>query len=641
MVLRRLLSWCFVGLGSAMAFAPEVQAEPPGLELLLKRAQYDDMTISPDGEHLAATVALDDRTMLVVVRRADMQITGTIDPGKDGYVTGAFWVNSQRVFASSSRKFGMDAGASTLPWLYTIQADGKRGKAFAASIVDTLENDDDYMLISECVRSEGLRGCWNRVKRIRADLKGNDKDVVDAPALNADFSVDNAGRVRFASCYDNDDNQTLYVRGVEADAEWRLINDERVSAIELTPFGRADGDRAFYLRSEHKSGPDAIVEYDFASGTRKEVLRHEVADPIAAITSAGGRQTIGAVFGVGVPQSRFWMPEHPDARLERDLAEAFAGEFSIVLNSTRDGRYHVVSVSSDRDAGRYYLFDRQTGDLKLLNKRRPWLNAGTLAPMKAVELKARDGLVLHGYLALPPSGATRALPLVVMPHGGPYFVRDNWAFDVDTQVLATRGYAVLRVNFRGSSGFGRAFADAGLRQWGGTMQDDLTDATRWAIEQGYADPKRVCIYGASYGGYAALMGAIKEPDLYRCAIGVAGVYDLDLLHKWGDVNDSRWGEKYLARIVGTDRNELAARSPSRRVKEIKAALMLVHGGRDFRASPEHAKAIRRALDDAGIAYEGWFPSYEAHGISDSENQLEFYQRLLAFLDKHIGSSAMR
>jgi dipeptidyl aminopeptidase/acylaminoacyl peptidase len=636
MILRHIRLFVSVVLMSSLVAL--ARAEPPSVESLLKRAQYDDMSISPDGEHLSATVSLEDRTMLVVVRRADMQITGTIDPGKDGHVTGAFWVNNQRVFAASSRKFGMDAGASRLPWLYTIQADGKRGKAFGGSLVDTLVNDDDYMLISECTRTEGLRGCWNQVRRIRADLKGNGKDVIEAPALNADFSVDNAGRVRFASCYDNDDNQSLYVRGADEDSEWKLINDERNTGIELTPFGRAEGDRVFYLRSEHKSGPDSIVEYDFASGARKEVLRHEVGDPVAAITSADGRQTIGAVFGVGVPQSRFWLPEHPDARLERELAALFPDEFSIVLNSTRDGRFHVVRVSSDRDSGRFYLLDRPAGDIKLLNKRRPWLDTKALAPMQPIELTARDGMPLHGYLALP-AGTRKALPLVVLPHGGPYFVRDDWEFDLDTQVLATRGYAVLRLNFRGSGGYGRAFADAGLREWGGAMQDDLTDATRWAIDQGYADPKRVCIYGASYGGYAALMGAITEPDLYRCAIGVAGVYDLEVLHKWGDVNNTRWGEKYLERIVGTDRKDLAARSPARRAKEIKAAVMLVHGGRDFRASPEHARAMRKALDDAGIAYEGWFPSYEAHGIEDSANQVEFYQRLLAFLDKHIGAGA--
>jgi dipeptidyl aminopeptidase/acylaminoacyl peptidase len=298
----------------------------------------------------------------------------------------------------------------------------------------------------------------------------------------------------------------------------------------------------------------------------------------------------------------------------------------------------VVTVTGDREPGRFYLYEASSGELKLLNKRKPWLDNKQLATMRPITLEARDGLELHGYVATPPGSDGKNLPLVVVPHGGPYWVHDDWSFDEDTQVLATRGYAVLRVNFRGSGGFGRAYIDAGMREWGGKMQDDVTDATRWAIEQGIADPTRVCIYGASYGGYAALMGAVKDPDLYRCAIGVAGVYDLELAKKWGDIQRSRFGERYLERALGSDRAEIARRSPARRAKEIKAAVMLVHGGRDFRVSPEHAKAMRKALDEAGVPYEGYFPSYEAHGIADDKNRLEYYTRILAFLDRHIGGA---
>jgi dienelactone hydrolase len=621
---------------AGFAFLAPVLADPPDLELLLRRPQYDDLTLSPDGKYLSAIVSLEDRTLLAVVRRADMQVTGTIDPGKDGYVTGAFWVNDRRLFASSARRFGQNAGASMLPMLYSIEAEGKRGKLFQGAIVDTLVNDDEHMLVSECARTEGTSGCWNRVRRVPVDLGRRGKVVVEAPAPNADFSVDNAGRVRFASCLDVDDWQSLYVRDAADDAPWRLINDERTSGIELVPVGRAVGDRVAYLRGESATGPDTIIEYDFASGERKVVLRHDLSDPGMLITSADRNQAIGAWFGIGIPEARFWMPEHADARLQRELSEAFPGELAFVSSSSRDGRFQVVTVESDRDPGRFYLHDREAGDVKLLNQRRPWVDPKRLARLQPVTVTARDGLLLDGYLALPPGAGERGLPLVVMPHGGPYWIRDGWRFDEATQVLATRGYAVLRINFRGSGGRGRAFVEAGLRQWGAAMQDDLTDATRWAIEQGIADPSRVCLFGASYGGYAALMGAVREPGLYRCVVGLAGVYDLELMHRWGDINDTSFGRRYLERAIGSDRQELAARSPARHAASIKAAVMLVHGGRDVRVSPEHAKVMRKALDTAGIAYTGWFPSYEAHGIADQENQLEFHTRVLAFLDEHIG-----
>lgn len=631
--------WLALGLavaGTASA-APPARPEPPELEALLRRPQYDDMALSPGGDYLSTTVSLEDRTLLVVVRRADMQVTGTIDPGKDGHVTGAFWVSDERLFARSARRFGQDAGASTLPMLYAIEANGKRGRLFEGDIVDTLVNDDEHLLVSECKRSEGNLGCINRVRRIRADLRGRGEVVVEAPAPNAEFFADNAGRVRFASCRDVDDLQSLYVRDAENDAPWRIVNDERASGVELVPIGRAVGDRVAYLRGENTRGPDSIIEYDFASGERKVVLRHDVADPVGMILSADGNQAIGAWFGVGVPEARFWLPAHPDAVLQRDLSAAFPGEFAFVSSSSRDGLRSVVTVMSDREPGRFYLHDRESGEISLLNKRRPWLDPKQLAAMQPVTLTARDGLELHGYLALPPGVPARGLPLVVMPHGGPYWIRDSWRFDEDTQVLATRGYAVLRINFRGSGGRGRAFVEAGLRQWGAAMQDDLTDATRWAIEQGITDRSRICLVGASYGGYAALMGAVREPGLYRCVVGLAGVYDLELMHKRGDINDTVYGRRYLERAIGTDREELAARSPARHAARIKAAVMLAHGRRDFRVSPEHARVMRKALDDAGVPYVGWFPSYEAHGIAGAENQVEFHTRVLAFLDEHIGT----
>lgn len=615
-------------------------ASPVALESLLRRPQYDSLSISPGGDYLAATVMLDDRSVLTIVRRDTMQISGTIDPGKEGYVEGFYWVSPDRVFASTSRRFGLDAGASMLPVLYAVDADGRNGKQFPASIVDTLVGDDEHVLVSVCEPAAGrVKGCWNEVKRVRVDLKGRIEDVVKAPALNASFGVDNAGHVRFATCYDTEDNQQVYVRGVEGDAPWQLIHDESTQGREIHPLGTSADDRVAYLRVQMPAGPDAIVEYDFATGKRRELLRDPVADPVGLIISADGRQPIGALYRVGLPRLKFWQPTHPDAVLQAEVTAAFPGEFALITSQTADRAQAVVTVSSDREPGRYYLMDQASGELKLLNRSRPWLSADALVPMKPIALAARDGLPLHGFLTTLQRPGSPPGPLVVVPHGGPYWIRDDWRFDTDVQALATRGYTVLQVNFRGSAGFGRAFADAGLLEWGGRMQDDLADATRWAIAQGHGVAGRVCILGASYGGYAALMGAVKDPDLYRCAIGVAGVYDLGLMKRWGDIQRTRFGESYLDRALGTDPAVLAQRSPARRAGEIKAAVMLVHGGRDFRVSPEHAKAMREALEDAGIAYEGYFPSYEAHGIADPDNQREYYTRVLAFLDRHIGAGA--
>jgi dipeptidyl aminopeptidase/acylaminoacyl peptidase len=224
---------------------------------------------------------------------------------------------------------------------------------------------------------------------------------------------------------------------------------------------------------------------------------------------------------------------------------------------------------------------------------------------------------------------------VVMPHGGPHGVRDWWEFDWEVQLLANRGYAVLQVNFRGSGGYGRDFEAAGYGEWGAKMQDDVTDATRWAIEQKIAPADRTCIYGISYGGFAALMGAAREPELYRCAIGYAGVYDLELMWESGDVPDSRRGRAYLERVLGTDVAKLRAQSPVHNAQNIKAPVLLIHGKADGRADYEHAQRMKAALEKNNKKVEWLSLGREGHGIYDENTRREVYERILQFLDANL------
>jgi dipeptidyl aminopeptidase/acylaminoacyl peptidase len=263
-----------------------------------------------------------------------------------------------------------------------------------------------------------------------------------------------------------------------------------------------------------------------------------------------------------------------------------------------------------------------------------------MAAMEPVAFKARDGLALHGYLTRPPGkDDAKNLPMVVYVHGGPYFVRDAWEYDRDVQFLASRGYAVLQVNFRGSGGYGHAFQQKGYREWGGAMQDDVTDATRWAIAQGIADPKRVCIYGASYGGYAALEGAEKEPSLYRCAIGYVGVYDLRLMYTRGDTPQFTSGENYLKQVLGEDEGVLWERSPVAHPERLKARIMLIAGGEDARVPPVQADAMRSALAKAHVDYEWLYQRTEGHGFYDEKHVEDLLTRVGAFLDASLGGAA--
>jgi acylaminoacyl-peptidase len=226
--------------------------------------------------------------------------------------------------------------------------------------------------------------------------------------------------------------------------------------------------------------------------------------------------------------------------------------------------------------------------------------------------------------------------MVVAPHGGPHGVRDYWSFDPYVQMMASRGYAVLQMNFRGSGGYGRSFLYEGYRHWGTTMQDDVTDVTQWAIDAGITSEDRVCIFGGSYGGYAAMMGAVREPDLYQCVIAYVGVYDLELMYKKGDIPTRESGLEYLRQAVGEDKEDLRARSPVHHLDKLKAPVLIVHGGEDFRVDIAHAYKLRKGLEKLDKPYEWLVKPNEAHGFYLPENRLELFERMIAFLDKYIG-----
>ena len=269
----------------------------------------------------------------------------------------------------------------------------------------------------------------------------------------------------------------------------------------------------------------------------------------------------------------------------------------------------------------------------LLGRGRP--ASGTLAPTRPISFQARDGLTLHGlYTATPGNGPK---PLVVMPHGGPHGPYDSWGYDADAQFLASRGYGVLQVNYRGSGGRGREFMESGYREWGGKMQDDIADGVRWAIGQELADPERICTYGASYGGYAAMMQPIRYPELYKCAIGYVGVYDLEVMKKEGDITDSESGRRYLDRALGSDPAQLKAWSPAQNVDKIGIPVFLVQGSVDKRVPMEQFDALRKAFEARGIPVETLVAKDEGHGFYEPRNRAELYRRMEAFLDKYIGN----
>ena len=627
--------WALAGLVAGWLWVGQVAASPPGIEDLLRRAEFEDVRISPRGDYLALRMPFPARTVLAIMRRSDRTITATMGAGEDGFIDDVAWIGDERVLASWSRRIGHRAEPYAMSSLQVMDVDGRNRRAFHGWIADAMTHDPDRVLVVECM-SRTRKGCSTRLREIGVLSRGKPRDIAEGPERNARFMLDRMGRPVFSWATSWDGDQRVFVRH---GSEWLPVNDQAGSGVEVHPVGVAYDMSHGYLWSERASGPDVIERIDLADGRRTVVASDPVMDPAGLVKSFDQREVIGVRYGRGVHEIRYFDDRHPHVRLYRELEKEFRGEHVYVTSSTRDGRLVVVRVTSDREPGRYYLLDIVSGEMSRLIEHREWIDRTMLAAVEPVVFQARDGRGLDGYLTRPRKPAAGGAPLVVLVHGGPFGVRDGWGFDPEVQMLAAHGYAVMQVNFRGSSGRGRDFMESGYLQWGRGMIDDIVDGARWAQAQEGVSPSRACIWGASYGGYAALFASVREPDMFRCAIGMAAPYDLPTMYKWGDTKDSRVGKMILDRYIGADQARLREDSPSNHAAALRAELLLVHGGRDRRVPLEHARIMRRELDKAGKTHEWYLAGDETHGFHDDRAELEYYTRVFGFLGRHLPTGA--
>lgn len=648
-MVRKGLQWMWVGVLAAVAFGAQAQVD---LGPFVEDDGVRDIKISPTGEFYAATLPLGERSAVAVMRRSDRTIVGSHQLPRNTHIADFWWVGDQRLMFGLAERFGARDFPSPTGELFAMNVDGSRPQLLVgyrvresslgtnirssakeefvhAWPIDLLPEDPRNVLVAV---SPFSKDPLTRVDRMDVQT-GRRTTIATAPVYRGQFLADHAGEIRFAVGARGDNISRLYYRE-QRGADWQLINDERESGRVEVPIGFSEDDTVAYLQVSQPSGPDAVIAWTIASGERRELARDAAVDP-ELIMRPGTVAAVGVRYLGAPPRTAFFDETGEDAKRMRMLEAAFPGQVVRVASATRDAATQMLLVTSDTDPGSFYTFDVAGKQADFVLPRRARIDPARMATMQPVSLQARDGLPLHGYLTRPAGAGDAPLPLVVMPHGGPYGIFDDWAFEPDAQVLAQAGYAVLQVNFRGSGNYGRAFRHAGAREWGGTMQDDLTDATRWAVAQGHADAERICIYGASYGGYAALMGVAREPDLYRCAVGYVGVYDLPLMR----TQDRRGGTSmrtWLDEWIGTDTAQLSARSPTRLADRIQTPVLLVAGGEDEIAPVEHTRRMERALRAAGVPVDTLYVANEGHGFYKPENRRAFYTRLLAFLAGHLG-----
>jgi dipeptidyl aminopeptidase/acylaminoacyl peptidase len=594
------------------------------LEDFFRKPDKIALRLSPDGRYLAWLEPWERRLNLTVRDLADGS-TRRVTSSRGRDLGGYAWVSNERLV------YVQDSGGDENFRLYAVGRDGSNPidltpfDGVKCDIVDDLEDDDDHILFQMNRRDARVFDVY------RLDVNDGSMELVgENPGNIQSWFTDHDGKLRLAMTTDGL-NTSLLARDDE-DGPWRTV-----ATYDFKEYARPQlfsfDNKKLYVASNLGRDTAALAEYDLAGGRETKVLfEHDEVDVDTVLYSRARKCLTGVAFQVDKLGYHFFDPTR--AALQTLIDERLPGRENAIVSHSRDETRYLVHSGSDRTLGDYHLLDTATSELSHLFDISPWLHEESMAETRPIRYTARDGLAIRGYLTLPPGTGDDALPLVVHPHGGPW-ARDSWGFSPEVQFLASRGYAVLQMNFRSSAGFGRKFLEAGFGQWGLAMQDDITDGVRWAIEEGIADPSRIAIYGGSYGGYATLSGLTRTPELYACGISYVGVSNL---FTWIESIPPYW-KPYLEMIhemVGhpeRDRERLEATSPSFHVDRIIAPLFVAQGANDPRVRKQESDQIVGALRDRGVAVDYMVKEDEGHGFQNEENRFDFYREMERFLDR--------
>jgi dipeptidyl aminopeptidase/acylaminoacyl peptidase len=465
---------------------------------------------------------------------------------------------------------------------------------------------------------------------------GEMKMVAQNPGKVDRWITDHAGVIRAATQTDGV-NTSLLTRPDEKTAFKMVLTTNFREAVNPQFF--TFDNKNLYATSNIGRDKAAVVTIDPSNGKELEKLYENPDVDVDALAYSKKRKVVTfAAFDTWKTERKFF--DKQSETMYKTLSEKLPGyEVEVVANDKAEDKFIVVA-SNDRSPGSRNLFDAKTATLTKLVDVAPWLKESELAPMKPVEYKSRDGLTIHAYLTLPLGREAKNLPVVINPHGGPWY-RDTWGFNPEVQFLANRGYAVLQMNFRGSTGYGRKFWEASFKQWGQAMQDDITDGVQWLIKQGIADPKRVAIYGGSYGGYATLAGVAFTPDLYAAAVDYVGVANMFTFMKtippyWKPFLDM------FHEMVGDpekDKAMMEAVSPVMHAEKIKTPLFVAQGAHDPRVNKDESDQMVAALKKRGVEVEYMVKDNEGHGFHNEENRFDFYGAMEKFLAKYLKPAA--
>lgn len=636
-------------LGLLLAFGSGASQAAADLPTLLgKNPAMFDLKLSPDGQHLAAKVKKDNRDILVFFDTASMKPVGSFRLRGAHQVGEYHWVNDERVvFKVTEVKpwektphyygelFGVNVDGSRSGMLFGYRAGEmqagsnlkKRESKYAwAEFIDLQPDEKNRILI----RSTPMSDDGERLPEVLAMDIYNGKTMFrgKVPVPHANILPDTNGRPLLAAGDNLKDQREVYLRTADSD-DWKKLPEQKYGGT-FSPIAVSTDNKSVYVFDNPNENLTGVHKLELSTLKYSPVYTDAKVDVTSALRSTDRRSVYGMRVDDGVPTYLLFTAEFEEAKIFKELLGAFPGHDVELTSGTRDGKKWTVRVSSDINPGTFYLYDHEKARLSRLTDLHPQLKDLPLATTEPIEFAAADGYQLHGYLTKAPQQSAEK-PLVVLVHGGPHNVRDYWGFNNEVQLLAMSGYNVLQVNFRGSGGYGGAHQSAGYQQWGGLIQQDIIDGTKWAIAQGHGKSGNVCIMGFSFGGYSAVQAPTLAPGLYKCGVAVGGIYDLSLMTEEGDIAKRSIGQAYLKRAVGDDPAKIAAFSPVRQVSKLNTHLLVMHGKRDERAPIIHAERLKAALDQAGKPYEWYLFDDEAHGFYDEQNQQTYLRKIQQYL----------
>ncbi|HWS77309.1 MAG TPA: LpqB family beta-propeller domain-containing protein [Thermomonas sp.] len=635
----------------ALLASTQAVAQVPSHMDFAKHSEVNEVRLSPDGKYVAMAIPSADgmETQLHIVPLDGKGKVQALRFGRQQHVNSIVWSDKDQVVVARADMEPLEAQPYSLGELMSSDINGKtqetlfayerdsgsrtgrrkdEGRAYVAKVLD----NEPGMVLVEFYRWRRTINDKGATAIYKVDTRTGNRREIERNEEASNFSYDYSGTARLRQTVDDNDDPVLFYRP-KPDSAWTPV-PKALAGYGMSLVHVEKDDNTAYAVITDSDEPGQLYKVDLAAGTRVRLAGRDDME-IAGIMYAGHD---GAPYGVrydeGKPSITYLDPASPWAKLHAGLMKSFSGNLVSIIDHAKDDSKVLFYVWGDRNPGAYYVLDRGNNSVQLINQAMPWIAAGSLAPTTPITFTTRDGVTLHGFYTGPATQGAK--PMIVMPHGGPHGPYDNWGYDRDAQFLASRGYGVLQVNYRGSGGRGRKFEESGYQQWGGKMQDDLADGVKWAIDNKVADPNRICTFGASYGGYAALMQPIRYPELYKCAIGYVGVYDLQVMKKKGDIPRAKSGKRYLERVLGSDEAELQAWSPAQNVDKVKVPVFLVQGAIDQRVPMAQFNALKDAFSDAGVKVETMVAQGEGHGFYKPENTAELYKRMEAFLAKYIG-----